>query len=116
MSGFLKSIGPITRIDSQNDAKTNQMKYADAREYRAVAESVVEQISHHEPEHDTAHRSAESDQAGNRAHHAGRNDIRGKVITSVDQDCWPAKAMLKRTIANCTGACITSRITASLPR
>ena len=34
----------------------------------------------------------------------------GTTITRVDQDCWPKNATLKRTMAQLTGTCVTSRI------
>ena len=41
----------------------------------------------------------------------------GTIMTSVDQDCWPKNAMLKRTMASSTGTWVTkmmSGMTAAL--
>jgi len=40
------------------------------------------------PDH-TAHRAAETNQAGDRTNRASREKIRRQIITSVDQDCCP---------------------------
>src|SRR3954451_21320408 len=38
------------------------------------------------------------------------NRSAGSTMTTVDQDCCPKKAMLKSTMAKCTGTCVTSKM------
>ena len=92
------------------------MKYADAREYRPIAESVIQQAG--PPQARTRFRPWLRRIRRGRLLNPRRwseQYRKGSVITSVDHDCWPAKAMLKSTITNCTGECITSRIDGITP-
>ena len=64
--------------------------------------SCVTQPAGNLPQHDAAHRATETHQARQRAHGPPGIMSVGRVITRVDQDCWPKKARLKMKITQPT--------------
>src|SRR5438034_137697 len=72
-----------------NDHECDDVERSRQREHQAPVVTAVEQVADDLPEDHASHRAAKSHQPSDGADYVLRKDVRGRIITNVDHDCWP---------------------------